>query len=59
MKFTLNAVQGADGLSFRGTANNHLSAFNLGGVEGMERLTGFKQHKVGDIHNVVDWFEAD
>ena len=59
MELAVKAVQGADGLPFRGAAHDHLSALDLAGIEGMERLAGFKEDEVGDVHHVVDGLEAD
>ena len=54
VEFTLNPVEGPDGLSFLCAANDHLASANLGSVKDMKRLAKLEQYEVRNIDNIVD-----
>ncbi len=53
------AVKSGEGFIFRGAANDDVAAGELIEIKGVQGLTGFHEHEVRHIHNVVDAAQAD
>ena len=52
-------IQGTEFCTCRESLDKDLLPFYSRQIEGVEWLPRFKKHIIGDVHDIVDWFEAN
>ena len=58
-QFAFDLIKGNERRFLSQGFDHDLPSFELVGVKGVQRLTQFVQHEVGDVHHIVDGAQTD